>query len=103
MYTMTYVNGVSYGNATFVAVGDEVWYTSGLLKRASIWVSADGVTWVRQATGLTGLVRLKGVAFGGGTFVAVGAVEDPGYQVLENVVLTSPDGSNWTKRQTGGS
>jgi hypothetical protein len=54
-----FLNGITYGNGTFVAVG-----TSG-----AIYTSTDGVNWT---FGNSGTITLSGVIYGNGTFVAVG-------------------------------
>jgi len=53
-----YPRGVTYGNNTFVAVGE------------TIQTSPDGVTWTPRPSGA--FDALKGVAYGNNTFVAVG-------------------------------
>lgn len=54
------LNGVAYGNGTFVAVGED----------GTILTSRDGRNWTRQTSGTS--KDLDGVAYGNGTFVAVG-------------------------------
>ena len=71
------LRGVTYGNSTFVAVGDE----------GTILTSADGVIWTTKASGDT--AHLRGVTYGNSTFVAV---DDGG------TILTSADGVIWTTR-----
>jgi hypothetical protein len=58
--TSNRLNGVTYGNGLFVAVG----------KYGTILTSPDGVTWTEQASP-TGN-PLFGVTYGNGLFVAVG-------------------------------
>ena len=61
----------------------------------AIWSSVDnGITWAktRDADGHTG--GLKGIAYGGGTFVAVG---NKGDRENWGTILTSTDAINWTK------
>ncbi len=50
-------HGVTYGNGTFVAVGN-----------GDLLTSADGITW----TSRTGPYAVSSVTYGNGTFVAVG-------------------------------
>jgi len=76
------LSGVSYGNGTFVAVGDI----------GTVLTSSDGATWTVRTSGTRNYLR--GVAYGNNTFVAVG---DAG------TVLTSPDGATWTTRTSGSS
>ncbi|MDT7910160.1 MAG: hypothetical protein RQ912_09555, partial [Thermus sp.] len=71
------LNGVTYGNGLFVAVGS----------RGTILTSRDGVNWTEQTSG-TGN-RLNGVTYGNGLFVAVGR---------HGTILTSRDGVNWTEQ-----
>jgi len=67
--TWAWLSGVTYGNGTFVAVGE-----GGV-----ILTSPDGVTWTKRASGTEN--TLHGVTYGNGTFVAVGE---------GGVILTSP-------------
>ena len=71
------LSGVTYGNGTFVAVGE----------RGSIFTSPDGVSWTRRTSGTN--QSLYGVTYGNGTFVAVGE---------SGTVLTSSNGVSWTWR-----
>ncbi|MGC8967977.1 MAG: hypothetical protein ACP5JV_06590 [Thermus sp.] len=48
------------------------------------------MTWIRRDSGSD--KNLYGVAYGNGTFVAVG---------WDGTILTSPDGVNWTARTSG--
>ncbi|HLH55972.1 MAG TPA: hypothetical protein VKY92_20385 [Verrucomicrobiae bacterium] len=86
------LRGVTYGNGTFVAVG----------QADEIFSSPDGVEWTIQAATLVSqlnFVSLYGIAYGNGTFVAVGdtwtsfSVDEP--------ILTSPDGTNWSAVDSG--
>lgn len=74
------LNGVAYGNSTFVAVG-----TAGTVLR-----SPDGINWTSATSGTN---NLMGVTYGleAGVFVAVG---------VSGTVLTSPDGITWTPKLT---
>jgi hypothetical protein len=72
------LNSVSYGNGTFVAVGND------------ILTSPDGVTWTLRNSGTD--ASLRGVTYGNGAFIAVG---DNG------TILTSPNGVTWTLRNSG--
>ena len=64
--TGTNINGVAFGNNTFVAaVGDE--YGS----YGTIFSSADGVTWTKQDSAATEY-SLSGITYANSTFVAVG-------------------------------
>jgi hypothetical protein len=75
----TWLNGVTYGNGTFVAVGRDD--SNGI-----IFTSSDGVAW----TAISGtFLQLNAVAYGNGTFVAVGN---------QGTILISPDGVTWTER-----
>lgn len=74
------LEGVAYGNGRWVAVGDE----------GSILSSPDGAEWTIE-TNPAAPFRLDDVAYGNGVFVAVGR--------SPKMVLTSPDGRAWTKRE----
>jgi photosystem II stability/assembly factor-like uncharacterized protein len=54
------LDGISYGNGSFVAVG-----ASG-----TILTSPDGTTWTSRSSGT--LNELRGICYGNGAFVAVG-------------------------------
>ena len=58
------LNGVTYGNGIFVAVGDA----------GTILTSADGITWTSGTSGTNS--NLYGVAYGNEQFVAVGGRYD---------------------------
>ena len=75
-----YLNGVAYGNSTFVAVGQS----------GTILTSTDGATWTSRTSGTSNY--LYDVAFGNSTFVAVGA---------SGTILTSTNGTSWTTRTSG--
>jgi len=68
------LNGVTYGDGTFVAVGD----------CSTILTSPDGEEWTIKNSGTT--YDLQRVTYGNGTFVAVG---------YNGAILTSPDGEAW--------
>lgn len=72
------LNGVAFGNGTFVSVGDI----------GSILTSTNGTNWNVAAPKGTTLNR---VIYADGQFVAVGS---------SGAILTSPDGVNWTQQQT---
>jgi hypothetical protein len=78
---------VTYGNGTFVAVGDG----------GTILTSPDVASWTQRTSGGQ---SLYGVAYGKGLFVAVGGYSDPWSSA--SVILTSPDGASWTQRTSGG-
>jgi len=81
---------VTYGKDRFVAVGAEPYCPS-----FPISVSNDAINWDDRQAGTDGL--LFGVAFGGGTFAAVGGLYD--VLVTESRITTSSDGLNWTPRR----
>jgi len=74
------LNRITFGNNTFVAVGD----------RGTILSSPDGLIWTEQDFWESGTIEnLNGVVYGEGNFVAVG---DNG------TILVSPDGQSWEER-----
>lgn len=89
--------GVVYGNGTYVAVG----------ARATVLVSTDGMQWDEAPSmppeseyPLAWSYDLAAVVFGHGLFVAVGTgVQTAGFgpPMSYSLVLTSPDGLNWTQ------
>ncbi len=96
--TTTLLKSVTYGNNQFVAVG----YYSTIL------TSVDGKTWTTQNSGLI-LTRdyyhyLNSVTYANGKYVAVGGISDhsPGVTGPIHLVLTSIDGTTWTKIDVSG-
>lgn len=116
--TSEILNGVTYGNGLYIAVG-----SSG-----SILTSTDSRNWARQDG--ADKTSLAGVAYGNGTFIAVGSGSiqssttglqwasraggeftalnavtfGPGVFVTvgaNSVILTSPDGVNWRLQDPG--
>ena len=87
--------GVAYGNGQFVAV------FPGLHAGVPLpWVftSPDGVNW----TQLPGPPDVSTVTFGNGVFVGGGSYWGaPGY-ILNGVLYSSSDGTNWTQRGSVG-
>lgn len=86
----TALRGVAAGAGALVAVGD-----TGLIIRSS----DAGVTWapptVPTSVGVA-TTTFRAVIFAGGQFVAVG--QDQIGLVLSTVIVTSPDGTTWTRR-----
>ena len=84
------LNGITYGNSTFMTVGDD----------GTILSSSDGTTWtsVNRIThtfdnGSTDNISSNDVTYGNGTFVVVST---------NGLILTSTDvTSSWTKRTSG--
>ena len=86
--------GITYGTEAglFVAVG--VWnylLNPIIIKTPLVFLSPDGMDWSATGVGHFGHA-LKGVTYGGGTFVAVGEY---------GVVYTSANGVNWTQQNSG--
>jgi len=83
------LDSAAFGNGRFVVAGFVPSISSFIPSRGAIISSLDGKNWVLASSGE--FYALRGVAYGNGTFVAIG---DYGS------VLTSPDGVNWTIRGT---
>lgn len=106
--------GLTYGNGIFVAVSDsqismtsingDAWTTNSVpqgyfravtfghdlfvgVGLGGVFTSTNGVSWIKRGAG--GASLLTGIAFGNGTFVAVG---------IEGTVLVSTNGVAWTKK-----
>lgn len=75
------IEDVAYGNGRYVAVGG---YPSNVKL-----VSTDGITWTAQPAAYGMDYDMYDITFGNGQFVAIG---------YYGVVLTSPNGLTWTKR-----
>jgi hypothetical protein len=78
-----YLRTVRFLNGMFIAVGDGI-----------ITVSTNGTDWIDQ--GGAGIGVLRDVAFGNGTYVAVGGTQLDAQG--SPVIVTSPDGVTWTQR-----
>ncbi|WP_424769431.1 S-layer homology domain-containing protein [Paenibacillus sp. sgz302251] len=80
MPTNQTLRGVTYGDGTYVAVGNS----------GTIVTSSDGTNW----TSVTPVIAntLNGVTYGNGTYVAVGG---------SGGIVTSSDGTNWTRGAFG--
>lgn len=80
------LNGVTYGDGLFVAVGEDNFFTS----ESPIFTSPDALNWTLRSSGTS--ETFARVAHGNNMYVAT----------LENLpqVVTSPDGVTWTVRET---
>ena len=74
---------------TFARTASGNGVTVKVSRRADIWSTTDGSTWMRHLSGTECL--LHDVAFGNGVFVAVGN---------EGALVTSSDGDVWTRRNS---
>ncbi len=101
------LQAVTYGNGTFVVVGEN----------GTILTSQDGMTWTKEVSGIT--CTLYGVTHGNDMFVAVGGNSYrsrdcycpcyeppcrtccPTDRCCPAIILTSPDGINWTSKILG--
>ena len=81
----TFFRDVTYANDLFVAVGGSYFDESGV-----IVTSPDGMVWTRRASGTA--KNLYSIAFGNGTFIAVG---DSG------AVCTAKNGLHWKAQRSG--
>jgi hypothetical protein len=96
-FTDAPLNGIVYGNGTFVAVGGQCDdYQNSISFTAT---STDGETWTDHDAGTNGL--LQAVAFGNGVFVAVGVGDDLNNDCyFSGPPVTSTDGAHWTPAST---
>jgi PKD domain/Peptidase M66 len=85
IFSGSQLRGIAFGNGVYVAVGDD-----GTIHR-----STDGINWTQAVSGTTN--HLSSVSYGGGKFVAVGHSGGSG----DPTVLTSTNGSTWTKTSSG--
>lgn len=84
--------GIAWGNNLFVTVGFSIY--GNVLS-----TSADGRTWTVRSAGLgTWDGTLRAVTWADNQFVAVG---DASASSVESPIVTSPNGVNWTKRESG--
>lgn len=84
------LTGLAYGNGRFVGVGGELFDTETFEQVAFSGVSENGESWTIHKTSVA--TSFIDVAFGGGTFVAVG---------LSGTIATSSDGVTWALRSSG--
>ena len=75
---------VCFGNSKFVAAGPYVTYSS-----------SDGARWSRSTVGVSTMVS-RGVAFGGGRFVAVGSNYSTQTAIFTTGFASSQDGVSWS-------
>jgi len=85
-----HLNTVAYGNHGFAALGQQT-----LESNVNIVTSEDGVSWIAGTIAST--KPFTGVTFADGLFVVVGS--DPWGN---GNIATSPDGANWSTRDTAG-
>ncbi|ADI84086.1 choice-of-anchor D domain-containing protein [Geobacter sulfurreducens] len=98
------LRSIAWGNGTFVAVGDGDPGTTlhPPISAPTVLTSTNtGLTWTRRY--LAPGHNIRGIAYGNGVFVAVGA---SGYDLDQNagrqaIILTSSDGITWTPRSSG--
>jgi hypothetical protein len=87
------LSGVTHGNNIFVAVGT----------LSTIITSPDGRSWTKRDSGVPipqgKFVTFEKIAYGNNTFVLVGNICD--LNRCEGIILTSPDGINWTTEGQG--
>ena len=81
---------IVYADDQFVMTGGQ----------GSVLTSSDGVEWTSRNSGVSGVTFLRGVAHGGGLFVAVGDEYDATAKRSVSTIITSPDGTDWTVRQS---
>lgn len=84
---------IAYGDDRFVLTGGH----------GSIFTSPDGIEWTSRDSGVSGVTFLRGVAHGGGVFVAVGDEYDATARRSVSTIITSADGAHWTVRHSGDS
>ncbi|MEW6156156.1 MAG: hypothetical protein AB1813_01915 [Verrucomicrobiota bacterium] len=96
MQTEGELYGIAYGQGKFTAVGGtEVWDPSlGYIAAPLIVTSNDGGEWARVLIPDVPTV-LKAVAFGAGTFVAVGGHRIDSFE-SQGEIITSRDALSWT-------
>jgi hypothetical protein len=83
----TSVDGITWSTQTFSGWIASAAFENGkfILLAGDIWTSSDAMNWTRQPTSIQ--TPIKDVAFGNGTFVAVGET---------GTILTGTETANWT-------
>ena len=89
-----YLNAAAFGGGSYVVAG-----RSGLPTPQGLVLTSTNLTTWTPRTGFPSSV-VNGLAYGKGTFVAVGARAIDNGQ-LETLVVTSSDGVQWTNRSSG--
>ena len=108
-FVATSADGISWAPSPFdaprqlfaIAYGDDRFVITG--GHGSVFTSSDGFEWTSRESGVSGVTFLRGVAHGGGVFVAVGDEYDAGAKGSVSTIITSPDGTGWTVRHSGAS
>ena len=94
------LKGVTHDNGVFVAVGGTGYWNDFAspidTTRYIILTSTDALVWQISAQGEK-QGHLYSVTSGNGMFVAVGGKTEE----FEGIILTSPDGANWTSQTSG--
>ncbi|MXY75727.1 MAG: hypothetical protein F4Y40_01375 [Acidimicrobiia bacterium] len=106
-FVATSADGISWAPSPFdaprqlfaIAYGDDRFVITG--GHGSVFTSSDGVEWTSRNSGVSGVTFLRGVAHGGGLFVAVGDEYDATSKGSVSTIITSPDGADWTVRHSG--
>lgn len=80
------VDSITFGNGQFVVVG----FGKG------IYTSTNGISWTTQATANPNSPELKSVIYDGSQFITVGGTAFG--SSAPPLIMTSPDGVNWTTR-----
>jgi hypothetical protein len=107
--TMENLRGVTWSGTQFVAVGGDGirWTTTPAITVSTgvILTSNDGISWTKRNSGIPSsgvsagigypneAIKLNGVTYGGGTYVAVGYSN-----IGSPIALTSTDGVSWSLR-----
>jgi hypothetical protein len=89
---------ISYGNGLWLAMGHEVLSgPDGLYRNHVTATATDGYTWTKSASPVGGLMD---AVYANGLWVAVGTTGQYDNDA-QPVIMTSPDGANWTSRTPG--
>jgi hypothetical protein len=89
------INSISAAAYTKIVCGNGVYVAVSATSATPIARSLDGINWTYPAQGGITLPRLYDLAWNGTLFVAVGVYNNA---PTRSLVLTSPDGVNWTQR-----
>jgi hypothetical protein len=94
---VTQLTAAAYGNGTYVVAGTAYTGTGASAVGSFVVLTAtDGTNWtVTQPLPNMNIENIYQIAYGNGTFVAVGRM--PGKEHDSGVVLTSGDGVHWTE------
>jgi hypothetical protein len=88
---------ITYGNGVFVAASINQVFDPGSGNYGNLWYSSDdGATWTLGDLGVGTTTWWRGLAYGAGTFVAVGPPWEFAFESTDQIAYSTDDGVSWT-------